>query len=831
MAYSQDVVGRHRSRQRYYPRSPSPSRHPHWDSPPDPIPYSLPYRTRASEIQRPDDGTPNRPFYRRTRLSADLDARHPMPPPQQLVSRSATVTRRPGKGKGRAIYVEDDDDDDERSRSRSRSRIRLKPKLKPRARSVSTDSTSTTTSGHSDTYVISTPPRSAHLPRSATVSRQTSRPSSRTPSTDSEESSTTTEDERTERRARQGKVAALPPAVERTVRRRPLQKPSKKPVDEDDDDTDEDPVEEVISPPRRRRRHHSDSPSSSRKPRRHRHRYIEVKPSASTKRPYKRYYESDVVHSERPPISRSHTTSSSHVTSSHSVSSSSRRSSAFLNKFMGPSFHISSPEKPAPKVECVVCFGQQSPSQMAKLRCGHRMCRTCLKTVFKNSIKDPSQMPPRCCTSDHIPVKHVDSLFDDNFKKTWNRKFREFSTQNRIYCPGKRCGEWIKPSQIHRHPNGRKIGKCSSCDTRVCCDCNNIWHKSSHCPTDEETNRVLQQAKENGWQRCYDCKNMIELKEGCNHMTCRCGAQFCMVCGLEWKTCECPWFSYDTAEQDELDHMQTPDPMMDRDPFTGPSPRGFGPRARPRNYEDESLRRRLQEQKDEDYARRLQYEENDDEYPAGMGDVIGIGNSAGHFMNDDYRRRPQNVSIPLAPAPISPPSAAPFDRSNAGGDYVSGVNRARGLRGNSMERRLADRFSEQRQSPHLRPFTHPIPPPPAPPRGAFGPPPPPPPQPPMMPISMHRRHTMDDDVYDGPRSHYQSERGLSRRATTSTRDYAGDGSAYYDPGRGRHHVREPSPKSSVLAGLAGPGSGMNRVYEWVNHVVDTGDPNRPATVV
>lgn len=155
-----------------------------------------------------------------------------------------------------------------------------------------------------------------------------------------------------------------------------------------------------------------------------------------------------------------------------------------------------------------------------KLKCGHRRCHSCLKRQFKLSTSDPQQMPPTCCSSDHISLRHVDKLFDLSFKKLWNRKFAEFSTRNRIYCPSKRCGEWIKPDNITRdRESGRKMARCEYCKTRVCVACNGKWHHSRHCPRDEETARFLEQAKEEGWKRCYRCKTMVELQEGCNHMT------------------------------------------------------------------------------------------------------------------------------------------------------------------------------------------------------------------------------------------------------------------------------------------------------------------------
>lgn len=246
-------------------------------------------------------------------------------------------------------------------------------------------------------------------------------------------------------------------------------------------------------------------------------------------------------------------------------------------------------------------------------------------------------MPPRCCTSDHIPLKHVDKLFDTKFKMKWNKKYQEYTTNNRIYCPSKGCGEWIKPNNISvdtssRASGGRKYGKCSRCKTKVCCTCNGKWHAGKECPKDDETKRFVEIAQEEGWQRCYNCAAMVELKEGCNHMTCRCTAEFCMICGLQWKTCDCPMFNFDANEAEE-DAMDIP---RARRVFA----EGGG--RQPLRYQEELDRRRRQEQEDEAMARHMEALDIDDytdpSVPPADNAVFEVGNAGGHFMNEHFTR-------------------------------------------------------------------------------------------------------------------------------------------------------------------------------------------------
>lgn len=54
------------------------------------------------------------------------------------------------------------------------------------------------------------------------------------------------------------------------------------------------------------------------------------------------------------------------------------------------------------------------------------------------------------------------------------------------------------------------------------------------CPSDTELDQVLRMGEKSGWRRCYKCRTLVELTQGCTHMTCRCKAQFCYICGAVW---------------------------------------------------------------------------------------------------------------------------------------------------------------------------------------------------------------------------------------------------------------------------------------------------------
>lgn len=257
----------------------------------------------------------------------------------------------------------------------------------------------------------------------------------------------------------------------------------------------------------------------------------------------------------------------------------------------------------------------------------------------------------------------------------------------------------------------------------------------------------------------------------------RCGAEFCIVCGEKWKGCDCPWFNNTAADADRLEHMNIPG----RSAEAGGDGRYVN---YAQTYGEEMRLRRLQELRDSVYARDVQqadFSAPDYNMMGGVGDITGIGNASGHFMNDNYRReRSATVTQPLPRR------------------YMSTVERNSSHRGGSVldQRPPPDRYGDisvsrgRRLSPTAPPLRPTVVPEPSPRRESY-----------------LRRPSMDDERYDSGLARARSERAIPYR---SPRKYE-DEPEPYTP-------RHRRVKSSAMAGLNGKERGQGRVAEWSNYV-------------
>ncbi|PWY92177.1 hypothetical protein BO70DRAFT_367399 [Aspergillus heteromorphus CBS 117.55] len=183
--------------------------------------------------------------------------------------------------------------------------------------------------------------------------------------------------------------------------------------------------------------------------------------------------------------------------------------------------------------ECVSCL-ERVHTIMFRGRCGHEFCRDCVRQMFLGATKDEELYPPRCCGAVVPPgvalrVLHYDEL------RAFSERAMEWTAKDRLYCADPTCSRFIPPFSIED-----ELGTCESCKQQTHLTCRSLAHPGIDCPMDEALHTVLEMADSENWRRCFHCQTMVELQHGCNHITCRCGREFCYICGRVWRTCDCP---------------------------------------------------------------------------------------------------------------------------------------------------------------------------------------------------------------------------------------------------------------------------------------------------
>ncbi|KAK9417052.1 hypothetical protein SUNI508_09070 [Seiridium unicorne] len=200
------------------------------------------------------------------------------------------------------------------------------------------------------------------------------------------------------------------------------------------------------------------------------------------------------------------------------------------------------------EVECVSCLEEFSAKEVVKAPC-HSYCTDCFRRLIWAACENEQQWPPKCCLN-KIPEATVLSSTSEHLdlQKTYQAKSKEWSlpVSERIYCSARLCGLFVKPDQVNR---GLSIARCDM-GHWICTLCRGPQHENEVCPQDRDLQRTEDLAEEEGWKRCHQCHAFVEHREACQHMTCRCGAEFCYVCGLRWRTCGCTMEQLHTVKQE-----------------------------------------------------------------------------------------------------------------------------------------------------------------------------------------------------------------------------------------------------------------------------------------
>ncbi|KAJ0168118.1 putative E3 ubiquitin-protein ligase ARI9 [Colletotrichum tanaceti] len=195
----------------------------------------------------------------------------------------------------------------------------------------------------------------------------------------------------------------------------------------------------------------------------------------------------------------------------------------------------SSKSKKIHAIECVSCLDDFNSKDMVRVTC-HSYCRECFERLITTAVQNEQQWPPKCCLND-IPFRTILRYVPKDLGRTYKDRAAEWKipVSQRIYCNQPDCGLWVRPDHVNQ---GLCIARCSNAHW-TCTTCRGPQHENSDCPQDRDLALTKALAADEGWQHCSKCQALVEHREACQHMTCRCGYEFCYVCNQKWRTCTC----------------------------------------------------------------------------------------------------------------------------------------------------------------------------------------------------------------------------------------------------------------------------------------------------
>ncbi|KAK0228768.1 hypothetical protein IW262DRAFT_1264000 [Armillaria fumosa] len=187
---------------------------------------------------------------------------------------------------------------------------------------------------------------------------------------------------------------------------------------------------------------------------------------------------------------------------------------------------------------CPVCYDDVStPFQLV---CEHVYCTGCLRH-FLTSAAETGIFPlvcmgneSTCGTPISIPViqKFLPPTAFNHLLETVFTIHVDKHPQEFRYCKTPDC------TQIYRRSEAVSVLRCPSCFSEICSSCGEDSHERLSCedarihnnPAEQERLSEAWLLQQRGIKKCPTCSRLLEKTEGCNHMTCPCGAHICWRC-------------------------------------------------------------------------------------------------------------------------------------------------------------------------------------------------------------------------------------------------------------------------------------------------------------
>ena len=136
----------------------------------------------------------------------------------------------------------------------------------------------------------------------------------------------------------------------------------------------------------------------------------------------------------------------------------------------------------------------------------------------------------RCC-GQYINMSIARAVLPSDKFSVLESRMEERLAEDKMYCPEPTCSVFMNLDNLSGEmKRAQPSSLCYACGTPICLVCKKTWHEGITCAQNKaeaESASIREMAQAEGWKLCPGCKNMVEKNEGCNHITCRCGKEFC----------------------------------------------------------------------------------------------------------------------------------------------------------------------------------------------------------------------------------------------------------------------------------------------------------------